>query len=213
MRVLLAENDREIQGVLKIYLENEECHVTLASTEAEALDQVETNNFDLIILDQHVMTNEKSLLREKMERHKLSPEVLIFTNNELITQEISTNGENIYSIKSLDLSLFLTRVKKVTKIKSNLVFKDVTLNPELYEVRKSGNIINLTKKEYDLLLYFMSNINIILSREQILNRVWGMNYVGDRRVVDTYVKRVRKKIGDNYITTKIGIGYVLGTLV
>lgn len=211
MRVLLAENDKDIQGILKVYLENEEFKVTLASTEKEALDQVETNKFDLVILDQQIMTNEKSSLREKVEQQKLSTEVLMFTNNELVTHEVSTSGGSIYSIKSLDLSIFLTRVKKITKTKGILMFKDLVLNPELYEVRKSGDIIVLTKKEYDLLLYFMSNVNIILSREQILNRVWGMNYVGDSRVVDTSVKRLRKKIGDNYIMTKIGIGYFLGT--
>lgn len=211
MRVLLAENDKDIQGVLKIYLENEEFNVTLVSTEKEALDQVEMNNFDLVILDEQIITSKESFLREKIELQKLSTEVLMFTDKELITNEVGTIGESIYSIKSLDLSIFLTRVKRVTKTKGILIFKDLSLNPELYEVRKSGEVIVLTKKEYDLLLYFMSNVNIILSREQILNSVWGMNCVSDRRVVDTSVKRLRKKIGDNYIMTKIGIGYVLGS--
>lgn len=210
MRVLLAENDKDIQGVLKICLENEEFNVILVSTEKEVLDQVETNHFDLVILDQQIMTNKKSSLREKMEQQKFSTEVLMFTDKELIINEVGTNGRSIYSINSLDLSIFLTRVKRVTKTKGILMFKDLSLNPELYEVRKSGEVIVLTKKEYDLLLFFMSNVNIILSREQILNRVWGMNYVGDHRVVDTSVKRLRKKIGDNYIMTKIGIGYCFG---
>lgn len=210
MRVILAENDKDKQGVLKICLENEEFNVTLVSTEKEALDQVETNHFDLVILDQQIMTNKKSSLREKMEQQKFSTEVLMFTDKELIINEVGTNGRSIYSINSLDLSIFLTRVKRVTKTKGILMFKDLSLNPELYEVRKSGEVIVLTKKEYDLLLFFMSNVNIILSREQILNRVWGMNYVGDHRVVDTSVKRLRKKIGDNYIMTKIGIGYCFG---
>ena len=76
-------------------------------------------------------------------------------------------------------------------------------------MRKGQERIGLTKTEFELLKYFLSNQNLVLTREQLLDRVWGMDYEGDVRTVDTTVRRLRKKIGEGYIRTRIGMGYLM----
>ena len=78
------------------------------------------------------------------------------------------------------------------------------------EVTKDHQKMVLTKTEFELLKYFLSNPNIVLSREQLLNHVWGMDFEGDLRTVDTNIRRLRKKIGEDLIRTRIGMGYVMG---
>lgn len=78
------------------------------------------------------------------------------------------------------------------------------------EVTKKGERISLTKTEYELLKFFLANQRRILSRDMLLDHIWGMDYEGDIRAVDTAIRRLRKKIGENMIQTKIGLGYILG---
>ena len=78
------------------------------------------------------------------------------------------------------------------------------------EVTKNDRKLTLTKTEYELLKYFLLNQRIVLSREQLLNNVWGINYDGDIRAVDTAIRRLRKKIGPDCIQTRIGLGYIMG---
>ena len=73
-------------------------------------------------------------------------------------------------------------------------------------------VLDLTTKEYELLKYLLSNQKMILTREQILNHVWGKDYFGDVRTVDTHIRRLRKKLGESYIQTKIGTGYIMGDI-
>ncbi|WP_081820516.1 winged helix-turn-helix domain-containing protein [Robinsoniella sp. KNHs210] len=85
----------------------------------------------------------------------------------------------------------------------------LTLNPDTRIVKIRQEEIKLTKKEYELLYTFFLNQGMILSREQLLSSVWGMDYYGDERTLDTHIRRLRNKIGEKYITTHIGIGYML----
>lgn len=78
------------------------------------------------------------------------------------------------------------------------------------EVKKQGEIIELTRTEYELLKFFLSNPRMVLSREVLLDHIWGMDYEGDSPTVDTTIRRLRRKIGENMIRTRIGLGYVMG---
>ncbi|WP_347105938.1 winged helix-turn-helix domain-containing protein [Mediterraneibacter gnavus] len=91
-------------------------------------------------------------------------------------------------------------------------YKDISLNPDTHEVLQREQVLDLTTKEYELLKYLLSNQKMILTREQILNHVWGKDYFGDVRTVDTHIRRLRKKLGESYIQTKIGTGYIMGDI-
>lgn len=78
------------------------------------------------------------------------------------------------------------------------------------EVSKNGQRLTLTKTEFELLHCFLGNLKTVLSREWLLNHVWGMDFEGESRTVDTNIRRLRKKIGEDYIRTRVGMGYVMG---
>jgi len=119
-------------------------------------------------------------------------------------------GADDYLRKPFDIQVLLLRIKKLCNAADVLQFHEIRLNPVTMEVTKDHKKMVLTKTEFELLKYFLSNQNIVLSREQLLNHVWGMDFEGDPRTVDTNIRRLRKKIGEDLIQTRIGMGYMMG---
>ena len=102
----------------------------------------------------------------------------------------------------------ITTDKIVKSQKSNILkYKDITLNKEHYEILKDGEKINLTIKEFDILKLLLENKNKVISREKLLNCVWGYDYLGDEKIVNTHIRNIRKKLGDDIIATVRGVGY------
>lgn len=102
----------------------------------------------------------------------------------------------------------ITTDKIVKSQKSNILkYKDITLNKENYEILKDGEKINLTIKEFDILKLLLENKNKVISREKLLNCVWGYDYLGDEKIVNTHIRNIRKKLGDDIIATVRGVGY------
>lgn len=118
-----------------------------------------------------------------------------------------------YMIKPFNPKLLVAKVKALLRRdgkivdKTYLEFGDLVIDTSKREVKLGDVVLELTPKEYDLLYFFIENKGLALSREKILNSVWGWDYFGDSRTVDTHIKRLRKKIGDNFIQTVRGFGY------
>ena len=118
-----------------------------------------------------------------------------------------------YMVKPFNPKLLVAKVKALLRRdgkiidKAPMVFGDLAIDGIKREVRLKDVVLDLTPKEYDLLYFFVENKGIALSREKILNSVWGWDYFGDSRTVDTHIKRLRKKIGDKYVQTVRGFGY------
>lgn len=207
VKVLLAENDKSIQKRIQNFLEKKKYDVIVVSSSNEILKYLYADKFDLIILNQELLNHDHKELVMEINRIKIKSKLVV------LTQRYSESQKKYMDINEItDTSALMMKINQIISNQNRSVydFRELTLNPDLYEARKNGFLLHLTKKEYDLLFYFMKNINIILCREQILDNVWGMNYEGDPRTVDTHVKRLRKKIGSGYVVTKIGIGYVFG---
>ncbi|HCM89930.1 MULTISPECIES: response regulator transcription factor [Vagococcus] len=212
MKILLVENDTERQKLLRAYLENEGYEVILSYEKEEILFLVTCSEIKLVIIDAEFLNEDKVELCHAIRSSNHSVKILLLTcdNSSLDELKILIAGADDYIIKPYDISVLLVRIRKMLIANSLHIYGQLTLNTETCEVRKKDEIVNLTRKEYELLCYFMNNINIVLSRAQILDYVWGMNYEGDERTVDTHVKRLRRKIGSSYIVTKIGMGYLMG---
>lgn len=120
-----------------------------------------------------------------------------------------TFGADDYLRKPFDIKILLLRIKKLCNSENLLRCDDIVLNPVTMEVMKGQDKVKLTKNEYELLKYFLANQNMILTREQLLNHIWGMDFEGDIRTVDTNIRRLRQKIGEEYIQTRIGMGYIM----
>jgi DNA-binding response OmpR family regulator len=224
--ILIVEDEEKIQRLLELELEYEGYQVGKASDGIEALEAYRAGNWDLILLD--VMLPGLSgieLLRRIRANDTMTP-VILLTAKGSVEDKVSglDLGANDYITKPFQIEELFARIRAVLRMRSNapesvvindewLSAGDLKLNDKTREVIRGENEIDLTPKEYDLLLYLLKNKRQVLNRDQILEAVWGYDYFGDTNVVDVYIRYVRKKVDYNYETPLIhtvrGVGYVL----
>ena len=221
-KILVVEDDEKIARVIQLELEFESYEVSNAYTGKEALDKYEEENFDLILLD--VMIPELNGL-EVLRRIRQKDEavrIIMLTARDGVMDKVSglDSGANDYMTKPFEIEELLARIRaqlKQNEIGQNskqeeMIFKNIKLLPSSREVFIDGEDVYLTQKEYDLFYYLLSNKNQVLSREQIIESVWGYDYFGDTNTVDVYVRYLRKKIDQEYpsiISSVRGIGYMI----
>lgn len=212
MKLLIAEDDPEMQKILKLYLQREGYLVNVVSDGRAAIDFLTENPVDLVLLDWMMPLQDGIQTLREIRLLNLPVKVLMLTAKGEIENEIAglSCGADDYLRKPFDIQVLLLRIKKLCNAEGLLQFRDIRLNPATMEVTKDHDKIDLTKTEFELLKYFLTNQNITLSREQLLNHVWGIDYEGDPRTVDTTIRRLRKKIGEDFIETRIGMGYRMG---
>lgn len=211
MNLLIAEDDLDMQKILALYLRREGYHVDLASNGAEAVQFLTRHPVDLVLLDWMMPVQNGLGACREIRRLGLPVKILMLTAKGQNEDEIAglSCGADDYLRKPFDMQVLLLRIKKLCKAEGLLRCGDLTLNPATGEVTGQGRKLELTRTEFELLKYFMDNQRIVLSREQLLDRVWGMDYEGDIRTVDAHIRRLRKKIGGAYVRTRIGMGYVM----
>ncbi|OUQ21299.1 DNA-binding response regulator [Lachnoclostridium sp. An14] len=212
MRVLIAEDDRDMQKILRLYLQKDGFEVHVVSNGKEAMDFLTEQGADLVIMDWMMPVQDGIQTCREIRSLRIPTKILMLTAKGQNEDEIQglTCGADDYLRKPFDIQILLLRVRKLCRAENAMAFRDICLNPETMEVTKGGEKLGLTKTEYELLKYFLSNQRRILSRELLLDRIWGMDYEGDSRTVDTAVRRLRVKIGEDLIQTRIGLGYVMG---
>lgn len=212
--ILIAEDESRIRRMLKDYLVS--CNYTVLEAEdgMKALETFYNNSkIDLILLD--VMMPNKDGFEVLQEIRELSsiPIIMLTAKSQEYDQLHGFKyGADDYVMKPFSPVILLAHVEAVLKRCRNL--KEETITVGRITIDKVGMIVKLgdqrlylTPKEYDLLIYLIDNIDIVLSREQILNKVWNYDYIGDSRTVDTHIKQLRSKIGNDYIQTIHGRGY------
>lgn len=212
MKILIAEDDENMSKILKLYLQREGYEVDCVSNGEDVISYFEQKTADLLLLDWMMPKKDGIETCRELRLMKIPVKIIMLTAKTTAENEYQglSIGADDYMKKPFDMKVLLLRIKKLCHAEKILQFKDISLNPLTYEVHAGGRLINLTKKEYELLLYLLMNQDLVLSRETILNSVWGAIYDGDIRTVDTHIRRLRKKIGDSYIQTIFGIGYILG---
>ena len=210
LKILIVEDEKSIRTIIKKYLSKFDITCIEADDGKKGLELFldNKNNIDLILMD--VMMPEMDGVTCTKEIRKVSDvPIIMLTAKSEDEDEIEglEVGANDYVTKPFNLDVLLLRIKKIINIENT---NELELSKEQRSVIKNGKLIPLTKKEYLILEYFFENPNIILTRDQILNRVWGIDYFGDDRVVDTNIKRIRKKIDEEkrYIKTSSGTGYI-----
>ena len=212
MKILIAEDDENMSKILKLYLEKEGYSVDVTSNGRDTLSYLEEKQADLLLLDWMLPYKNGIEICKEIKTLDIPLKIIMITARTTTDDELLglTVGADDYIRKRFDMNIQLLRIKKLCKTERELKYKDISLNPDTHEVSQKEQALNLTAKEYELLKYLLSNQKIVLSREQILNHVWGKDYFGDTRTVDTHIRRLRKKLGNSYIQTKIGAGYIMG---
>lgn len=211
MRVLVAEDDPDMQKILMMYLKREGYDAAAVSDGQAALEYLAQNKVDLAVLDWMMPKKSGIDVCREVRGYGIPVKILILTAKSSSEHEIAglSCGADDYIRKPFEPRILMLRIKKLCSLDKVLRCSGLTLNQDTMTVSLNGEILKLTKKEYELLRCLMINRKIILSREKLLEQVWGIDYEGDERTVDTHIRRLRGKIGEHFITTHVGLGYSL----
>lgn len=211
MKILIAEDNPDMLKILTLYLTKEGYEVVAVTDGEEAIAYLLEHKVDLAILDWMMPQKSGIEVCRDIRNFQLPVKVMMLTAKNSVEDEISSlsYGADEYIRKPFEPRVLLLRIKKLCGEGSALRLGRLSLNPESRTVTEGNRAIRMTKTEFELLWYFMLNPGKVLSREMILEKVWGTDYDGDIRTVDTHIRRLRNKIGEAYLVTHIGCGYSL----
>ncbi len=215
MKVLVCDDEALIRNVINEYLKLEKYEVLEAENGLEAIEQVKKHNdIDLIIMDIMMPKMDGYQAVSEIKKIKDIPFIMLSARSEEFDKLIGFDiGIDDYVTKPFSPKELIARVKAITKRTNNetstFTYKTLVLNDLAHELKIDNKEVILTPKEYELLKYFIQNRNIALSRDTILSNIWGFDFYGDERTVDTHVKTLRNSLGPyrNLIKTIRGMGY------
>ncbi|MDD3959938.1 MAG: response regulator transcription factor [Clostridiaceae bacterium] len=220
MKVLIADDHKQISSILEEYSKKEGYKTVLASDGVEAIEKFDSEEPDVVLLD--VMMPRKdgfSVCREIRKKSKV-PIIMITARGEDFEKIMGLEiGADDYIVKPFSPGEVMARIKAIMRRieresaqQEELVFDNLTVNLDEYIASVNGEEIALTKKELEILWTLAQNRNKVFSRENLLSSLWGFDYFGDSRTVDSHIKRLRAKL-DRYdhpnwnIRTIWGVGY------
>ena len=200
-RILIVEDEKQISKVMKLYLEKEGYTVTIASDGKIAEELIENNSYDLVILDIMMPYKDGWYLLKKIKSINNKTQVIITSargeeEDRIFGLEL---GADDYMVKPISMREMVLRVSLRLKNTIREVEKEISLlnlkvDEDNRRVFEEGKEIILTPKEYDLMIFFIKNKNRVYSREDLIIKVWGYDFYGDTRTVDTHIKKLREKI-------------------
>lgn len=214
LKILVVEDDEAISNLIYVNLTNEGYRCTCASDGAEGADYIEKEEYDLILLDIMLpQINGYELL--EFVKHLGTP-VIFLTAKGTVEDKIKglRLGADDYIVKPFQIGELLARIEAVLrrygKSQKELKIRDVVINMESRQVLKNGKPVELTVKEFDLLVELIRNKNVVLSRDRLYEKVWEEPFLGETRTLDTHIRRLRKKLElEDAIKTVFRIGYRL----
>lgn len=214
MKVLVADDEEGIRSVIKEYCLFEHFEVLEASNGVEALELLKTNDVDIIVLDIMMPKMDGySTLREIKNNYQI-PVIILSARSEEYDKLLGFEmGVDDYLTKPFSPKELIARIKVITNrrtnINSNYTYEKLKINYLGHKVTIDDREIKLTPKEYELLTFFIQNKGIALSRETLLSKIWGYDFFGDDRTVDTHIKMLRNNLGEyrDLIITVRGMGY------
>lgn len=218
MKILVVEDERDLNRIITKHLKKNNYSVDSCFDGQEALDFISYSEYDLIITDIMMPNVDGYEFIDKLRANKNDTPVIMLTAKDTLEDKIMglDSGADDYIVKPFEFDELLARIRVLMRrnygLATNIIqIEEVTLDLAKKQITKSGEIIDLTGKEYEVLEYLMKNKGSILSRDQILNHVWDYEYEGASNIVDVIIKNIRKKLdrgeGNTIIYTKRGLGY------
>ncbi len=216
--ILIVDDEERIRDILKEYFDFEQFSYQEAGDGAQAIDMVKNFSFDLVILDIMMPKIDGFTALREIRKFSSVPVIMLSARGEEYDKLFGFElGVDDYITKPFSPKEVVARIKALLKRVSNTSSSEMILLPGIEidetgrKVKVDGSVIELTPKEYDILLYMAKNQNVVLSREKILEKIWGYEFFGDDRTVDTHIKMLRNSISPyrDYIKTVWGIGYKL----
>ena len=220
-KILVVDDDSNISELLKIYFENEGYDVKIANDGIEGLNYFKIFEPDLVLLD--IMLPKKDGWQVCREIREMSskPVIMITAKGEVFDKVLGLElGADDFVVKPFDMKELSARVKAVLRRyqahsrqhdEEVIKFENIEISLQKYELKLNGRSVDIPPKELELLYFLASNYNRVFTRDQLLDKVWGFDYLGDSRTVDVHVKRLREKlegVSDKWILKTVwGVGY------
>ncbi|WP_144509722.1 response regulator transcription factor [Bacillus sp. FJAT-22090] len=219
--ILLIEDEINIAKFVELELKHENFLVTVSHDGREGAELALTNSYDLMLIDV-MLPNLNGLEICRRVRKKKSTPIILITARDAIIDRVSglEAGADDYVVKPFAIEELLARIRAILRrvelpqSTEELTINNLTIDKKAHQVFFHGEELFLTKTEYDMLIYFIENNNIVLTRDTILEKVWGYEAEVETNVVDVYVRHLRKKLPEEIaamIGTVRGVGYVMRT--
>ncbi len=218
-KILIIEDEKQIARFIELELKHEGYDVYMCYDGKEGLKKVEEIHPDLIVLDIMLPGINGIEICRKVRQYSNVPIIMVTAKDDIPDKVMGLDsGADDYVTKPFAIEELLARIraalrksKQLNIIREVLTIADLTIDTSKRIVKRADKIIELTKREYDLLEYLVRNKGIVLTRDQILENVWGYSYMGDTNVVDVYIRYLRSKVDDGFKTKLIhtvrGVGY------
>lgn len=218
-KILLIEDEIKLARFVELELKYEGYDVTVCHDGKDGMEAVTKGEYDMVLLDLMLPGMTGIEICRRVRKFSTIPIIMLTAKDEVMDKVAGLDsGADDYLTKPFAIEELLARMRVAFKHyeanpakKLLLQVQDLQIDTEKRMVTVGGKIVDLTKKEYELLAYLVQNKNIVLTREQILNEVWGYSYIGETNVVDVYIRYLRSKIdeafGKKYILTIRGVGY------
>ncbi|RHW37387.1 DNA-binding response regulator [Neobacillus notoginsengisoli] len=221
-KILIVDDELEMRQLLRIYLLQESYQIDEAENGQEAFEKVKNNSYDLILLDVMMPVMDGWQTIEQIRKISNTPIILLTAKGS--TKDKVTGlaaGADDYIVKPFDEEELLARVQALLRRANTpamnekaLKYKGIVLDHSSREALYLGKRLNLTQTEFDLLATFIENKGIVLSREQLVSIIWGVDFMGEDRTVDSHIRNLREKLKtsgmeERMIKTVWGIGYKL----
>lgn len=217
-KILIVEDEIKLSEVMSLYLRKENYDVTTVSDGKKADEIITADTFDLIILDVMLPGKDGWALLRKVKSLGETPVILTTARGEEDDRIFGLElGADDYMVKPISMRELVLRVKlrinNKKAINKSLKFDNLSILEESREVIEDNVKISLTPKEFDLLVFLSNNPGQVFSREQVLSTVWGYDFIGDSRTIDTHIKKLREKIKfcEKNLVTVWGVGYKFNT--
>lgn len=218
-KILIIEDEKNISSFVKMELEFEGYITQVIEDGKQGLDEAINKDYDLILLDLMLPSLNGIEICRRLKKEKDTPIIMLSAKDSVMDKVSGLKmGADDYVSKPFAIEELLARIQVVFRRDNNsnskiLNFKDLSINIDSRVVKKGDEELNLTNKEYELLLYLMENKDKVISRLSLLESVWGYNYETETNVVDVYVRHLRNKLDtedkEEYIKTVRSIGYVM----
>ena len=214
-KILVIEDEKNIQNIIKEFLESAKYEVNTADDGLEGINLIQNNNYDLILLDIMMPKIDGFVVCEMIRKNSNVP-IIILTA--LTDEESQLKGfdklADDYITKPFSMPVVLKHIEAILRRTENinkkvdvLKYKNISLNIENYDVFVDNQKVALTFREFEILKLLLENQGKVFTRDNILNSIWNYDYFGDDKIVNTHIKNIRKKLGYDYIETVRGVGY------
>ena len=223
-KVLIVEDEKAISDIIMFNLKREGYEVMQALTGTDGLNMALSENPDIVLLDIMLPEMDGFQVLEKIREVSEVAVIMVTAREEEMDKVLGLEtGADDYVTKPFSMVELIARVKANTrrqvapakKAETTVTIGDITIDTDSQSVMKNNEALDLTQREYEIMVYFAKNPTKVISREELMVKVWGYDYYGDLRAVDVAMRRLREKIEDDpsepkLIITKRGSGYYLG---